>query len=666
MGFGFRVGVPGMSVRVSSRGVRTSVGPRAARIHMGGGRRTTVSSGMGPFFASTSVGGSRRRSTAKRPTRPRNIGPTPAQLERARRQAERAEQEAQRDAAIAHLEELRRQTTSVHLQTFPQAQPPFVPQPPQLALPWALAEAQAFHLAGIGRFARADRATARHAAEQDAPAYLAAEQARLSDVHRQLHAAAEDWWRALTNNDEDTVCEAVNTAFSDNPAAGSAVGLDGTVLSIVMRQPDLDDLPTQTPGLTPSGRPTLKTMTKRDRLLWWLTSMGSNVVATLNEAFATAPGITAIDLAVLTRMPDTQRLGIVAYGQWTRQAVQRTPWSRPEDALRFLDIAEDVDCSVRTTASGNLSTSVKPLDTTKIPGLEALLAQIEDVPEAPPEPTTPPPSDPYALKSFAEWKQTTAPAPPSQPQPAAPANSFRPAPQPQPAAPAHSFNAPPPQPTPPQHAAPVHPSNTPPAQSAAPHSGAPQPAMMQGTVPQVAAHDDLSPGQTLVLPDEALQGLLIAFAFTGADADLTLLLLDDSGKVRGDEDFVFYHQPTAAGGAARLLGKQPEGQVMTERAGLHLSALPEDVHRVAVSINMDVDTGLTCAALTYAALHMRCITGTTWTFRPPPDPSISAMLMAEFYRHTVNGHPAWKLRALGQGWSDGLGGLARAHGVDVT
>lgn len=190
--------------------------------------------------------------------------------------------------------------------------------------------------------------------------------------------------------------------------------------------------------------------------------------------------------------------------------------------------------------------------------------------------------------------------------------------------------------------------------------------MMHGTGPQIAAPVDLSPGQTLVFPDEALQGLLIAFAFAGADADLTLLLLDESGKVRGDEDFVFYHQPAAAGGAARLLGKQPEGQVMTEQAGLHLSALPEDVHRVAVSINMDVDTGLTCAALTYAALHMRCITGATWTFRPPPDPSISAMVMAEFYRHTVNGRPAWKLRALGQGWTDGLGGLARAHGVDVT
>ncbi|MET8247818.1 hypothetical protein ABZV31_27475 [Streptomyces sp. NPDC005202] len=107
------------------------------------------------------------------------------------------------------------------------------------------------------------------------------------------------------------VCEAVNTAFSDNPAAGCAVGVDGSVLSVVMRQQDLDSMPTQTPGLIPSGRPTLKTLNRRERVLWWLTAMGSNIVATLKEGFATASGITAIDLAVLTHLPDTQR-GAVA------------------------------------------------------------------------------------------------------------------------------------------------------------------------------------------------------------------------------------------------------------------------------------------------------------------------------------------------------------------
>ncbi|MET9678697.1 TerD family protein [Streptomyces coeruleorubidus] len=59
------------------------------------------------------------------------------------------------------------------------------------------------------------------------------------------------------------------------------------------------------------------------------------------------------------------------------------------------------------------------------------------------------------------------------------------------------------------------------------------------------------------------------------------------------------------------------------------------------------------------------MTGTAWTFQPTADPDIRAMVVAELYRHTVDGRPAWKLRALGQGWADGLDGLARAYGVDV-
>ncbi|MDX2854371.1 hypothetical protein PV342_39380 [Streptomyces sp. PA03-3a] len=276
------------------------------------------------------------------------------------------------------MQELRRQTTSVHLQSFTPVHAPVVPGPPQLGLAWALAEAQAHHLAGLGVFARTERAAAKRRAEEDAPVYLAAEQARLQTVHGRLVAEGDQWWQALIGNDEETVCEVVNYAFADNPVVGCAVGVDGPVLSVVMRQQDMDSLPDQTPGVTSSGRPTLKTLSKRDRTLWWLTSMGSNIIATLKEAFATAPGIIAVDLAVLTRLPDTQRLGYVAYGRWTRLAIETASWRDTNDALRFLDIGQDVACSVTTTASGNLSSTVKPLDTSRLPGLQSLLDHAHD------------------------------------------------------------------------------------------------------------------------------------------------------------------------------------------------------------------------------------------------------------------------------------------------
>ncbi|MFD8818897.1 TerD family protein [Streptomyces sp. NPDC059627] len=579
---------------------------------------------MGPFYASSSLGGGRRRTTTSRTTGSRAVAPSAAQLERARRQAERAQQEAERDAAIAQLKELRQQTTSVHLQSFTPARPPVVPGPQQLSLAWALAEAQTHHLAGLGVFARAERAAAKRRAEEDAPAYLAAEEARLTAVHTELTAEAGQWWQALVANDEETVCEAVNYAFSDNAAAGCAVGVDGAVLSVVMRQQDIDSLPSQMPGVTPGGRPTLKTLSKRDRTMWWLTMMGSNIVATLKEAFAVAPGIMAVDLAVLTRLPDTQRLGFVAYGRWTRRAVEAGPWRETTDALRFLDIGQDVACSVTTTASGNLSSAIKPLDTSRLAGLQSLLDHAQDdagsdeetlagldgdlranVPLA----HTAPLPDRYRIRAFAEWQsQTACLTPPSAP------------------------------------AAPTH--------APAPPSRAPATA--------------LTPGQNLVLPEDAWQGLLIAFSFAGADADLTLFLTGANGQVTCDEDFVFYNQPSAAQGAARLLGKQPDGPHTVERAALHLVALPAHIQRVTVAINMDVDTGLTCGALTHASLYTDCVTGAAWTFQPPADPDVRAMAVAEFYRHTANGQPVWKLRAVGQGWADGLDGLARAHGVNVT
>ncbi len=65
----------------------------------------------------------------------------------------------------------------------------------------------------------------------------------------------------------------MNTAFSENPVARCAVGVDGSVLSVVVRQQDLDSMPGQTPALTPGGRPTLKNLTKRERGGPWLAEL---------------------------------------------------------------------------------------------------------------------------------------------------------------------------------------------------------------------------------------------------------------------------------------------------------------------------------------------------------------------------------------------------------
>lgn len=191
-------------------------------------------------------------------------------------------------------------------------------------------------------------------------------------------------------------------------------------------------------------------------------------------------------------------------------------------------------------------------------------------------------------------------------------------------------------------------------------TGSPQPPAAPDLAPQ-----QLRPGQNLVLPEPALTELTVEFRFTGDDADLTLLLLNAQHRVRADDDFVFYNQTVAAHGAARLLGKTRTTTSTTEQASIRLTAIPHDVHTIAIAVNMDVDEGLTCAALGDAALAITCPTA-RWQIPTPNDSQIRAMVLVEIYRYAVNGEPAWKLRAIGQGWADGLDGLARAHGVDIA
>jgi len=67
MGFSVKI-APGVRVRASSRGIRTSIGPRAARLHVGGGR-TGISTGFGPVgYYARLGGGGRGRPAPRRPS----------------------------------------------------------------------------------------------------------------------------------------------------------------------------------------------------------------------------------------------------------------------------------------------------------------------------------------------------------------------------------------------------------------------------------------------------------------------------------------------------------------------------------------------------------------------------------------------------------------------
>jgi stress response protein SCP2 len=143
----------------------------------------------------------------------------------------------------------------------------------------------------------------------------------------------------------------------------------------------------------------------------------------------------------------------------------------------------------------------------------------------------------------------------------------------------------------------------------------------------------------------------------GADSsvDPCALLLTADGKVRSDEDFVFFNQPRDAAGAVELTVDGQRGASLD----VQLHRLPAQISKVVVAGSMDAGTFDTVPGLevTVASRHGRIIA----RFPIAGVERVTAMVFGEFYRRDNQ----WKFRAIGQGWDSGLSGLATHYGVTV-
>lgn len=140
------------------------------------------------------------------------------------------------------------------------------------------------------------------------------------------------------------------------------------------------------------------------------------------------------------------------------------------------------------------------------------------------------------------------------------------------------------------------------------------------------------------------------------DVDAAALLLQPSGRVAGDEDFVFYNQPRHPGGAVRHAGKH--GTV--DAVEVDLSALPSDVDRVVLAASADGGTFGQVPGLRLAVTDLA--SGRLLAEFPMAASSETAILSGELYRR--NGQ--WKFRAVGQGYDTGLAGIATEFGITVA
>ena len=79
-------------------------------------------------------------------------------------------------------------------------------------------------------------------------------------------------------------------------------------------------------------------------------------------------------------------------------------------------------------------------------------------------------------------------------------------------------------------------------------------------------------------------------ATDGADFDLdaSAFLLTDSGKVRGDQDFIFYNNTKSSDGSVEHMGdnRTGEGEGDDEVVAVNLDNVPADVQKVVVAVTI--------------------------------------------------------------------------------
>ncbi|MET9653093.1 TerD family protein [Streptomyces sp. NPDC006460] len=138
--------------------------------------------------------------------------------------------------------------------------------------------------------------------------------------------------------------------------------------------------------------------------------------------------------------------------------------------------------------------------------------------------------------------------------------------------------------------------------------------------------------------------------------DVSGLLLNADGKVRSDDDFIFYNQPAGPGVTYRSGGGTAPDAIVVDTG-----ALPAGIEKIVVTASPDA-AGQTFQGVEPTATIRSADDGSVLaTFTPPQLGTETALVVVEIYLR--NG--AWKARAVGQGYANGLAGIATDFGVSV-
>ncbi|MFG3012360.1 TerD family protein [Streptomyces cinerochromogenes] len=147
------------------------------------------------------------------------------------------------------------------------------------------------------------------------------------------------------------------------------------------------------------------------------------------------------------------------------------------------------------------------------------------------------------------------------------------------------------------------------------------------------------------------------------DVDVSALLLGPDGRVRSDEDFVFYNQPRHPSGKVWRLGKKRIAEGLTDTIQTDLSGVEPGVGRIVLVASADgvaFDQVPALCILLYDAAVAEGEPLARFDIKPETGAE-TALICGELYRRGEG----WKFRALGEGYSNGLKGLATDFGISV-
>jgi tellurium resistance protein TerD len=155
---------------------------------------------------------------------------------------------------------------------------------------------------------------------------------------------------------------------------------------------------------------------------------------------------------------------------------------------------------------------------------------------------------------------------------------------------------------------------------------------------------------------------------TDFDLDASALMVDTSGKILSDANFIFFNNLKSPDGSVEHTGDNltGEGEGDDEMIKVSLATVPPEVDKIvfAVSIYDAEKRGQSFGQVRNAFIRVVNQAGEAEIARYDLSEDAStetAMIFGEVYRNGAE----WKFRAVGQGYSTGLAGIARDYGVNV-